>query len=90
LTEKIHPSGQAKFYAQRQILWIISRQLRIALQYHDARYLCCGKGASDRTMSTFNFINAASRYHDSPVKQQSQRVKTKQGGIAPGRFPPYR
>ena len=73
-----------------KILWIISRQLRIALQYHDARYLCGGKGASDRTMSTFNFINAASRYHDSPVKQQSQRVKTKQGGIAPGRFPPYR
>ena len=43
-----------------------------------------------RAMMTFCFINAASRYHDSPVKQQSQRVKTKQGGIAPGRFPPYR
>lgn len=30
-------------------LWIISRQLRIALQYHDARYLCGVKGGSDRT-----------------------------------------
>ena len=30
-------AGLAKFYAQRQILWIISRQLCMALQYHDAR-----------------------------------------------------
>ena len=35
-----------------------------------------------RAMMIFNFINAASRYHASPVKQQSQRVKIKQGEIA--------
>ena len=42
-----------------------------ALQYHDARYLCGVKGGSDRTMSTFCFINAASRYHASPAKQRA-------------------
>ena len=61
-----------------------------ALQYHDARYLCGVKGGSDRTMSTFCFINAASRYQSSPVKQRAVHKDSK-GGIAHhGRFLLYR
>ena len=37
LDRKNPSAGLAKFYAQHQILWIISRQLCMALQYHDAR-----------------------------------------------------
>ena len=62
------------FFSMKK-LWIISGQLCIALQYHDARYLCGVIGSSDTTMMTFAFINAASRNHASPAKQQSQRVK---------------
>ena len=41
-----------------------------------------------RAMMTFCFINAASRYHDSPVKQRAVHKDSK-GGIAHhGRFPP--
>ena len=88
LDRKNPSAGLAKFYAQLQILWIISRQLCLALQYHDARYLCGVKGGSDRTMSTFCFINAATRYHDSPVKQRAVHKGSK-GGIAHhGRFSP--
>ena len=43
-----------------------------------------------RAMMTFCFINAASRYHDSPVKQRAVHKDSK-GGIAHhGRFPPYK
>ena len=39
-------------------------------------------------MVTFCFINAASRYHSSPVKQRAV-LKDSKGGIAHhGRFPP--
>ena len=41
-----------------------------------------------RAMMTFCFINAASRYHDSPVKQRAV-LKDSKGGIATRRFPPY-
>ena len=84
LDRKNPSAGRAKFYAQRQILWIISGQLCIALQYHDARYLCGGKGMSDGTMSTFNFINAASRNHATPVKQRASVSKHSKEGSPPG------
>ena len=70
------------FFSMKK-LWIISGQLRIALQYHDARYLCGVIGSSDTTMMTLDFINAASRYHDSPVKQQSQRQNNDSGRSRP-------
>ena len=54
-----------------------------ALQYHDARYLCGVRGGSDRTMSTFCFINAASRYHASPVKQRAVHKDEKSGRPRP-------
>jgi len=61
----------------------------MALQYHDARYLCGVKGRSDWTMSTFCFINAASRYHDSPVKQRAVHKDSKGGIATPGAFPSF-
>ena len=42
-----------------------------------------------RAMMTFCFINAASLYHASPIKQRAVHKDSK-GGIAHhGRFPPY-
>jgi len=54
-----------------------------------ARYLCGVKGGSDRTMSTFCFINAASRYHSSLVKQRAVRKHDKGGIATPGAFPSF-
>ena len=76
LDRKNPSEGRAKFYAQRQILWIISGQLRIALQYHDARYLCGGKGASDRTMSTF--ISSMQLHGIMPLPSSSRASVSKQ------------
>ena len=41
-----------------------------------------------RAMMTFCFINAASRYHDSPVKQRDVHKDSKGGIARHGRFPP--